>query len=365
MAAATPLLKVRTITVGITLEPDQPFGIWSKAIEGASKVCSAASKRFSEAGFEVQTTRISTNPFEEWIDVTDAPGALHTFRAIDEELRRLEVGLFSAGPATSLQGIALVPDVISMGPRISFSAMLADPLDINFASAIAGAILRVSRETAGGEGNFQFCASCNVPPGIPFFPAAYHKGQASFAIGCETSALVAHALPLAHGELPLARRLLIDTFEKEMTPVQDIARQLSALYKLPFDGIDASVAPFGSAPSLANSFESIGLGRFGESGTLAVASLVTGALKSLSNIQTTGYSGLMLPPCEDAGLAARASESGYRIHDLLAYSAVCGLGLDTVPVAGDISQHKLAALILDVAALAFRLNKPLTARCLL
>ena len=42
--------------------------------------------------------------------------------------------------------------------------------------------------------------------------------------------------------------------------------------------------------------------------------------------------------------------------------AVCGLGLDTVPIAGDTSQGKLAALLLDVAALAFRLDKPLSAR---
>jgi hypothetical protein len=44
------------------------------------------------------------------------------------------------------------------------------------------------------------------------------------------------------------------------------------------------------------------------------------------------------------------------------YSAVCGLGLDTVPVPGDVPEAKLAALFLDVAALAFRLDKPLSAR---
>ena len=48
--------------------------------------------------------------------------------------------------------------------------------------------------------------------------------------------------------------------------------------------------------------------------------------------------------------------------DLLSYSAVCGLGLDTVPIPGNVPKAKLQALLLDVAALAFRLNKPLTAR---
>jgi hypothetical protein len=101
---------------------------------------------------------------------------------------------------------------------------------------------------------------------------------------------------LAAGDLTAARKLLIQTFERETAPVQAVAESLSIEHALPFDGIDASVAPLGSAPPLTASFESLGLGRFGESGTLAVAALVTGALKSLSGIKTCGYTGLMLPP---------------------------------------------------------------------
>jgi len=294
--APAPLLKVRTVTVGITLRRGETMDVWRAAIESAAAFGLAASQRLAAAGFEVQTTRISTNPFEEYVGVADAAGALDSFRAIDAELCRLGVGLFSAGPAMSAAAIALAPAIVRLGPRISVSAALSDPLDSQRASEIADAILRISRETAGGEGNFQFCGSFNVPAGIPFFPAAYHSGPPSFAIGCETSALLAHALPLAAGDLTAARRLLVETFEREMGPVQDVALSLSADHSLPFDGIDASVAPLGSAPPLTTSFESVGLGRFGESGTLAVAALVTGALKSLPAIKTCGYSGLMLPP---------------------------------------------------------------------
>jgi hypothetical protein len=41
---------------------------------------------------------------------------------------------------------------------------------------------------------------------------------------------------------------------------------------------------------------------------------------------------------------------------------VCGTGLDTVPLPGDVSEEELAGILLDVAALALRLDKPLTAR---
>jgi len=50
------------------------------------------------------------------------------------------------------------------------------------------------------------------------------------------------------------------------------------------------------------------------------------------------------------------------VADLLLYSTVCGAGLDTVPLPGDTDSGALAAILLDVAALALRVNKPLTAR---
>ena len=44
------------------------------------------------------------------------------------------------------------------------------------------------------------------------------------------------------------------------------------------------------------------------------------------------------------------------------YSAVCGTGVDTIPLPGDTPPEHITALLLDIAALALRLNKPLTAR---
>jgi uncharacterized protein len=41
---------------------------------------------------------------------------------------------------------------------------------------------------------------------------------------------------------------------------------------------------------------------------------------------------------------------------------VCGTGVDTIPLPGDTTLNQIAALLLDLSALALRLNKPLTAR---
>ncbi len=52
----------------------------------------------------------------------------------------------------------------------------------------------------------------------------------------------------------------------------------------------------------------------------------------------------------------------YGIDSLLLYSTVCGAGLDTVPIPGDVSVDELAGILLDVATVAITLNKPLSAR---
>ena len=55
-------------------------------------------------------------------------------------------------------------------------------------------------------------------------------------------------------------------------------------------------------------------------------------------VKRIGYSGLMLPVMDDSLLAQRWSEGTYDVDSLLAYSAVCGTGLDTIPMAGDVTR---------------------------
>src|SRR4029079_18925552 len=76
----------------------------------------------------------------------------------------------------------------------------------------------------------------------------------------------------------------------------------------------------------------------------------------------TGFSGFMQPILEDSVLAKRAAEGILTIKDVLLYSAVCGTGLVTIPLPGDTTAEQLVPLLLDLCALALRLDKPLTAR---
>ncbi len=72
----------------------------------------------------------------------------------------------------------------------------------------------------------------------------------------------------------------------------------------------------------------------------------------------------MLPILEDSRLAKRWSEGRVSLSALLSYSAVCGTGLDTIPLPGDITVEQLDMILADVATLSVKWKKPLSARLL-
>ena len=50
------------------------------------------------------------------------------------------------------------------------------------------------------------------------------------------------------------------------------------------------------------------------------------------------------------------------IEQLLLFSSVCGVGLDTVPIPGRFDTERVARIFSDVACMATRLQKPLSCR---
>jgi uncharacterized protein len=129
-----------------------------------------------------------------------------------------------------------------------------------------------------------------------------------------------------------------------------------------FAGIDFSLATFPhERRSLGAAFERMGVPRAGMHGSLAAAAILTDAVDR-ARFHRAGFSGLMLPLLEDATLAKRAADGSLSVKDLLMFSAVCGTGLDTIPLPGDTTEDQITPVLIDLAALALRLGKPLTAR---
>jgi hypothetical protein len=223
-------------------------------------------------------------------------------------------------------------------------------------------VREIAHTTDQGFGNLRLAVMSNVGPHAPFFPAAYHDGGApALAIATESADLAVQAFSTA-GSLDEGRSRLIAAVEEAAGRIAGLIAPLSERYGFRFAGIDFSLAPFPEeARSIGAAVERMGVERFGAPGTLFAVGLLTDCLRR-ARYPRCGFNGVMLPVLEDATMAARSREGMFTVEDLLLYSAVCGTGLDTVPLPGDASEAELAGILLDMAALAQRLDKPLTAR---
>jgi uncharacterized protein len=337
------MVPIRTLTLGVP----EPHPLSADVVAKHAEALRRAEAAFREAGYEVQTLRLSTRPV--FADMT--PTAAYA-RELQAALDEAGVTYCSLGPATS--GVETIPDLLIGNDALNCTVRL----DGNTAAArpVAEAMLRLANETEEGFGNFRFAALACVPPGGPFFPAAYHDGPANLTVGLQGASI---AVGAAKGGLDGLTERFAAAVTEEAAPVVRLAERVAAELGVEFGGIDLSPAPNGP-DSIGAAFEEI-TGEFGAPGTLAVAASLTAGLRSTS-LPTCGYNGLMLPVMEDVVLARRWEEGRIGLHDLLAYSSVCGTGLDTVPLPGDSSADAIARLLLDVTALAVRLGKPLSAR---
>ena len=355
-------MKIRTITSFFNPADPQP----EHTLDRIAEMTRAAVEEFNQAGFEVQSTRLATTPFPQFFTSLAEDKAVPQAQSLETSASSRGFTYLSLGPALPQfpQSYELIPAILAATHNVFLGGVISDSDQGVFLAAVQ-ACGRVIAEVApldpNGFTNLNFAALANVPPNAPFFPAAYHGGEKpAFALAIESADLAVAAFAAAK-TLAEARLSLLDGLEQAGQRLEKVALELEQRFGIAFLGLDFSLAPYPQdSCSLGGALESLGISQLGLSGSLAAAAFVADTLDR-GRWKRTGFNGLMLPVLEDSILAAR-SQGSLTLKDLLLYSAVCGTGLDTVPLPGDASPEQLSAVLLDLAALAVRLDKPLTAR---
>jgi uncharacterized protein (UPF0210 family) len=355
---------VRTLTAGVSVRDAGDL----RPVDDAIAFLQRARKRFEGEGFEVQTTRIATQPFLDPVGVVARRRAVEPLQVLDRWVTERGV-LISLGPVILTD--RLDPDFPPWAAELlrttrstSFSVSVASSaqgVHARAARVAAETMMAIAKATPAGIGNFRFAAAANVPAGTPFFPAAVHEGPNSLSVGIELAGLLGDAFTEARGASDVTGRVRA-TIEDALRGVERLAEEAVANERRIYLGIDPSPAP-SKDRSIGATIERISGAPFGGPGTLRACAMVTDVLRSLGT-RTCGYAGLMLPVMEDPVLAQRAGEGRYGVQDLLLFSSVCGTGLDVVPVPGDTPLETLTAVVTDLAALSAKLRKPLSARLL-
>jgi len=355
--------KVRAITGFVRLDRAQ----LAQQVGDALTVLRSAKREFEKQGYGVESLRIVTQPLGELVDGLSDPDALALLQRFDA-LSTKERFLPGVGPAMLRDSddprpMRILARALSTLPNIEGNAVLSgeDGIHWKVIRESAALLREVTDHSPGSIGSFNFTGTAMLQPYSPFYPGAYHTGAGrQFSIGLEGASVVQEVFSARPRDFDGAVAELTRQLTVHAKVTESIGQRVASATGWTFAGVDPTPAPLGGV-SIAAAIESYTGARFGSSGTMTAALIITTAVKAVP-VKQVGYSGLMVPVMEDKVLARRWAEGGVNIDSLLAYSAVCGTGLDTVPLPGDVSEEQVSRIFGDVASLAWKWRKPLSAR---
>lgn len=200
----TELCRVRAITAFISLNKNSH--LWAGVLEEAKRQCDRLAESFARAGYTVQSVRLVSNPFGEYLDTENAQTAKQGLARIQQILQELNHGKamrirFAVGEAVGAHEIALLPELIrDYGDLCNACVNVGMDengfLDRQTIELSVATMQEIGRITPRGEGNFNFTVNFNCRPLIPYFPAGYHRAEQGncIVLGLETPDLLAAAL---------------------------------------------------------------------------------------------------------------------------------------------------------------------------
>jgi len=198
------LCRVRAITAFTVLPADAAS--WESILSEAKSQCDRLAASLARGGYQVQSIRIVSNPFGEYLDTSDIAASKAGLERIRNILTRINQNSslrirFAIGEACTAAEIALLPELIKdygdlCNACVNVHADANCLPDNETILRCVEAVGTIGRITPRGEGNFNFTVNFNCSPLIPYFPASYHRGEQGncLVVGLETPDLLAAAL---------------------------------------------------------------------------------------------------------------------------------------------------------------------------
>lgn len=365
---------IRSLTLGLPIGVQSPTDIGNKA----KSFLETARRHLGQAGVVPRTVRFTLPPLGPDGEVEGVlPNVLRWADEIASEtgVRWICLPLDFVAPGSRRERLLAAMDAMGRFSRVFLNIIVADrgSIAVEAINDAASFVLNLSKKSNNGFDNFRVGVSANCPANAPFFPFSRHEGDGlafSFALETTEIALKVMSLPeMRQGRdiLKIRDRLIADV-TPALRRIDSLGRELAELSGTDYRGLDASFAPFPDGRmSVGALIEEILGAPVGSQGSVFVTAILTDVLRAAllaSDAIAVGFNGVMFSVLEDELLAGANSRRGTSLEGLTALAAVCGCGIDMVPVPGLSFQEEIAAVMLDIAALSSTLHKPLGVRLL-
>lgn len=389
-------LDIRSVTLGLNVQDctsnNKDFTVRcleSKIRRHARKLREAVDKVSNKFGVTIVTKRLALTPLSivlEPLSMSNA-GKLHETAmeiattidhvALDEGIDY--VGGYAAfvhkgfteGDRTIIQTF---PQALAITKTLASVVNVASTytgINVDAVIDVSRGILELAHRTEKGAGCARFTVMANAPEDNPFIPGAYHGlGEPEVVVNVAMSGpgVIEAAVRRLGNDVNM--RSLHDIIKRTAFKVtrlgelvgREVAKEIGASFGI----VDLSLAPSPRiGDSVAKILEAMGLEIAGAPGSIAALYLLVDAVKKGGAMATSsigGLSGAFIPVSEDYGMSRAAEVGAITIDRLEAMMAVCNTGIDMVAIPGETPPETLAALILDVMAVAVALDKALGVR---
>lgn len=367
-------MNIRAITIGLKIKTLKDNGLGRK-INSFIKDADAA---FAKDSVSIRTKRLNLEPLNKALDMNDQQKVFQYLDKMADLCEDTDIRWFNVPfDLVSLREEEMEPlfniayHILVRYPKTFVNFIVSDGNRINSKAVerVALYIKEASMLNSDGYNNFRVGVSCNPKPNAPFFPYTYSSEEFCFSVGLETPKLFNSIVEKNRQKtLDEIRDDIVKTSVPMIRKIDETAKAIAEKHSIVYSGIDASLAPYPEkGSSVAMLIESLGLRRIGSNGTLFLTSFLTDTIREIidkSSIKSTGFNGVMYSLLEDEFMGKGNDLKLFSIDSLISYSAVCGCGIDMVPLPGDTFHEEIASIILDVAGLSTVLHKPLGVRVL-
>jgi len=167
--------KIRAVTAFVNLD----WRNYQRQIADTLNMLHRAQTIFESRGYQVQTIRIATQPFPEYIQGLNTEQSVAFFKLLDalaeQQKFAMSIGPAMLNPTDPPSQADLLAEILANTKNLNGSLVVAGEDGVRWGAvgAAARVMKKLEASTEHSQGNFRFAAIANVPPLVPFFPAAY------------------------------------------------------------------------------------------------------------------------------------------------------------------------------------------------
>lgn len=388
-------LDVRTVTLGISLFDCQSDNlqnlqrnIYDKIVRTAEPFVTKCNNIGEKYGISVVNKRIAVSPIASIAAPFSSEEMIQVARTLDEAAKTVDIDFiggftalvekgFSSGDRELIQAI---PGALTSTERVCASINVASTrsgINMDAVCAMGQCISDAAQLSAEKDGLncAKLCVFANIPQDIPFMAGAYlgsGEPDAVINVGVSGPGVVKQALDraLADNQQTLSFGRISEIIKRtsyKVTRIGElIGREVARDLGVRFGIVDLSLAPTPNVgDSVGEIFQTLGLDSIGAPGSTALLSMLNDAVKkggAFASSHVGGLSGAFIPVSEDLNIAQAVREGHLDLPKLEAMTSVCSVGLDMVPLPGDVQVETLAAIIADEMAIGVINNKTTATR---